>query len=202
MIHLRVRRAAAAALAGMFAAGIPAARAGGQSVRPYQDAPDARIDYTSARREIQSFEVAVHNAISSTFTGPFGLVQKPKGVYLQGYGVMFDFLVNIHRAVLNTPFGEFTDREKQMTPEQKKRRIEELKEKLVRVLLERGEALRQLRRDESVTIVAFFEDRNFPGEANQNRTIVLRAYKRDLDELGRKENGSKELVRRMEIVEY
>ena len=195
----------AGAAAVLLALAAPAAESRAQSVptpQPGRSYVGASVDYATARREIHMFEAAIHGAIGSTFTGPFGLVQKPKGVYLPGYGAMFDFLVNIHRAILSTPFGEFRDEKREITPEQKRKRVEELKEKLVRVLLERGEALRQLRRDDSVTIVAFFEDKSFPDEPNQNKTIVLRAYKRDLDELVRKENGSKELVRRMEIVEY
>jgi hypothetical protein len=189
-----------AALAAVL--GVAPSPARGQSGRGPQEGAEGKVDYNTARREIAGLEAAINTVIGSTFTGPFALVYKPKGVYLQGYGVMFDFLVNIHRAVLNTPFGEFRDPQKEITVEQKKRRIEELKEKLVRLLLERGDTLRQLRRDESVTIVAFVEDRNFPGDDTQNKTIVLRAFKRDLDELARKENASKELTRRMEIVEY
>jgi hypothetical protein len=184
-----------------LAAGLLAAGARAQSVRGPQEA-EAKVDYSVARREIQSLELAINGVIASTFTGAFAQVGKTKGVYLQGYGLMFDFLVNIHRAVTSTPFGEFRDPQREITPEQKKRRIEELKEKLVRILLERGDSVRQLRRDESVTIVGFFEDRNFPGDENQNKTMVLRAFKKDLDELGRKENSWRELFRRMEIVEY
>jgi hypothetical protein len=176
---------------------IPPARA--QSGRP-QD--DARVDYNSARREIAILEGAINGVIGSTLPGPFVLFGKTKGVYLQGYGMMFDFLVNIHRAVISTPFGEHRDPLKEISPEQKKKRLEELKERLVRLLVERGEGLRQLRKDESVTIVAFIEDRNFPGDEAQNKTIVLRAFKRDVDELARREGGWRELTRRMEIVEY
>jgi len=185
-----------------LAAGLLAASAWAQSVRGPQEPPEARVDYSVARREIQSLEAAINGAIGSTFTGLFAQVGKTKGVYLQGYGLMFDFLVNIQRSVTSTPFGEFRDPRREISPEQKKRRIEELKEKLVRLMVERGDSLRQLRKDESVTIVAFFEDRNFPGDENQNKSIVLRAFKKDLDELARKENSWRELFRRMEIVEY
>jgi len=183
------------------ALGLVPEHARGQAGRGPQEG-EVKIDYNSARREIAGLETAINSLIGSMFSGPFALVGKTKGVYLQGYGVMFDFLVNIHRAVLNTPFGEYRDRDKEITPEQKKRRLEELKEKLVRLLVERGDALRMLRKEDSVTIVAFVEDRNFPGDESQNKTIVLRAFKKDLDELARRDNGSKELTRRMEIVEY
>jgi hypothetical protein len=191
-----LRRAAPwpAVLAAGLLLSVPAAAQSGQ------EGSNGKMDYALARRDIQTLESALTALIGSTFAGPFTIERKPKGVYLQGYGFMIEFLVNIHRAVLNTPFGEFRDREREITPEQKKKRIDEFKEKLVRCLVERSDSLRQLRRDDSVTIVAFFEDRNFPGEAAQNKTIVLRAFKRDFDEQARKD--WRELFRRMEIVEY
>lgn len=172
-----------------------------QSPRGPRIGTEYKVDYHLARREIQNLETILDTTISQTFTNPFALVQKTKGVYLQGYGVLFDFLVNIHRAVVNTPFGMVRSN-KEITPEEKKRRIEELKDKLVGVLFEHGDTVRQLRRDESVTIVVYIEDRNFLDEENQSRTMVLRAYKRDLDELARKEPRRKELKQRMEIIEY
>jgi hypothetical protein len=165
-----------------------------------QETGDVKVDYKSARRDIQNVEVAINTIIAATFPGPYAVVQNARGVHLPGYGFMFTFLVNIHRAVINTPFGEV--RNKNITPEEKKRRIEELKDKLVRMLLENGDTLRQLRKDESVSVVVFVEDRNFPGDENQNKTMILRAFKRDLDELAHKENRWKELKQRMEIIEY
>ena len=133
-----------------LAAGLLAASAWAQSVRGPQEPPEARVDYSVARREIQSLEAAINGAIGSTFTGLFAQVGKTKGVYLQGYGLMFDFLVNIQRSVTSTPFGEFRDPRREISPEQKKRRIEELKEKLVRLLVERGDSLRQLRKGDEL----------------------------------------------------
>ncbi len=173
-----------------------------QSAKGPQNGTDAKVDFNLARREIQNVEGIINSVINSTFSSsPFALAQKARGAYLPGYGITFNFLVNIHRAVIATPFGD-TRRFPEMMPEEKKKRIEEIKEKLVRLLFDHGDGLRQLRKDESVTIVAFIEDRNFPDEENQNKTIVLRAYKKDLDELAHKENRWKELKQRMEIIEY
>jgi hypothetical protein len=172
----------------------------GSGAKSGQDTGEVRVDYKSARRDIQNVEMAINTIIGSTFPGPYAVVQNARGVHLPGYGFMFTFLVNIHRAVINTPFGEV--RNKNITPEEKKRRIEELKDKLVRMLLDNGDTLRQLRKDESVSVVVFVEDRNFPGDENQNKTMILRAFKRDLDELAHKENRWKELKQRMEIIEY
>ena len=151
--------------------------------------------------EIQDFEQIINGVLSESFTNPFGLVQEPKGAYLPGYGHMFSFLVNIHRAVINTPFGKYT-RKKPISSEEKKKRIEDIKDKLIRLMLDRGVGFRQVKTDESVTIVAFFEDRNFPEEASQNRTIVLSATKKDLDAYANKQDQWQQFKERMTIVEY
>jgi|WetSurMetagenome_2_1015567.scaffolds.fasta_scaffold23025_3 hypothetical protein len=173
---------------------------GGQAFAAMQE--DAGIDPASARREIQNFELALNSAINATFSSsPFALVQKPKGVFLQGYGVSFSFLINIHRAVINTPFGEMRT-QPDITPELKKRKIEELKDKLIRVLVDNGDSLKQVRKGDNVSIVLFLEDRNFPDEPNENKTIVLSILKKDLDDLGRSEDRWKELKQRIKTVEY
>ncbi len=81
-------------------------------------------------------------------------------------------------------------------------RIEDLKEKLIRVLQKNGDGIRQLRKDDNITIVAFIEDRNFPDEPNANKTIVMISSKKDLDELGHKDDRFKEFKQRMKIIEY
>ncbi len=158
------------------------------------------IDYTLVSREIHGFEKAVNKALSATFSGaPFALSQPTKGVYLQGYGVTLSFTVNIHRALV-TPFGVVPGDE--ITPEQKRRRIEALKDSLSHVLLDNGESLRQVRRDDCIAIIGFIEDRNFPEEENQNKTIILSVQKKDLDEAVRAEDRWKEFKLRLKTVEY
>jgi len=89
------------------------------------------INLAATRSEIEQFGAVINNVVNASFnSSPFALVQKPKGAYLQGYGVAFQFVVNIHRAVLNTPFGQ-TRQSDEISPELKKRRIDELKEKLI-----------------------------------------------------------------------
>jgi hypothetical protein len=162
-----------------------------------------KVDYASAQQDILKFETVVNAVINSTFSSsPFAVVQKAKGVYLEGYGVSFAFLVNIHRAVINTPFGQVRRSGFAVTPELKKRRIEELKDNLIRALQQNGEIFQQLQEADHVTIIAFIEDRNFPDEPSGNKTVVLSALKKDLDELGNKNDRFKEFKQRMKIVEY
>ncbi len=171
-----------------------------QSARGASGTVENRPDYPSVRLEIQNFEAVVNNTILSAFSGStLVLTQKTKGVYLQGYGLAFSYIVNIHRAMV-TPFGVVHDGE--ITPDQKRRRIEEIVQKVSKALLENGENLRQVRKEDLITIVGYFEDRNFPDEQNQNKTIVLSVLKKDLDEACRGEDRWKEFKQRMKTVEY
>jgi len=172
-----------------------------QSPGPPREAAETKVDYDSARREIQQLETVINGLLKETFINPFGLVNRTKGAYIPGYGQVFNFLVNIERAVISTPFGEYRSGPT-ITTGEKKQRIEDLKDRLVRVLLDNASGMRQLRAGESVTIVAFFEDRNFPEEERQNRTVVLSALKKDLDEWSARPERWKEFKQRMKIVEY
>jgi multidrug efflux pump subunit AcrB len=125
---------------------------------------------------------------------------KAKGAYVPGYGVTFSFTVNIFRGALATPFG--TVQTQDLTPAQKLRRIEDVKEKMSRVLLENGPSLRQVRLEDWITIEGFFDDRDFVGESNQSRTVILSIRKKDLDEACRAEDRWKEFKQRMKTVEY
>jgi hypothetical protein len=157
--------------------------------------PEVKVDYATARREIVGFESILNKAIAPTFvSSPFGLVQKPKGVYLPGYGVTFTLLINVHRVVVDTPFGQIKRGE--INPELKKKIVEDIKDQLIRTILENGASLSQVRKEDSVTVVAFVEDQNFPDEPNQNKTIVLSVLKRDF------ESNSGKDRQRIKILEY
>jgi hypothetical protein len=166
-----------------------------------QEEAVAKVDFEAVRQDILQFEAALNEVINRTFgASSFAVVQKAKGAYLEGYGISFSLLINIHRAIINTPFGQI--RRPGADPEVKKQRIEELKEKLIQLLHNNNVAFRQLPKDYYLTVIAFIEDRNFPGEPNTNKTIVLSVLKKDLDELGRRNDGLKEFKQRMKTVEY
>jgi len=160
------------------------------------------INLAATRSEIEQFGAVINNVVNASFnSSPFALVQKPKGAYLQGYGVAFQFVVNIHRAVLNTPFGQ-TRQSDEISPELKKRRIDELKEKLIQTLSENGASLAELKSEDTVSIIAFIEDRNIPDEPNENKIIVISVLKKDLDDLAGKADRIGEFKQRIKIVEY
>jgi hypothetical protein len=166
-----------------------------------QDSGDPKIDYGMVKQDILKFESVLNEVINTTFSSdPIVVVQKAKGAYLPGYGISLSYAINIHRAVINTPFGQVS--RASIGPETKRQRIEDLKDKLIRAMQDNGDNFRQLRKDDLITIVGFFEDRNLPDEPNTNKTIVLSAYKKDLDEFGGKIDRLREFRQRIKIVEY
>ena len=186
----------------MMSAALVCVQVGVQAVTGSQGTEEVKLDPAQIRLEIRNFETVLNNTVTAAFSSsPFALVQKVKGVYLPGYGMSFTFLINIHRAMVSTPFGEIR-RGESVTPDQKKRRIEELLNKLTVGLQENGGSFRQLRKEESVTIVAFIEDRNFPDEANQNKTVLLSATERDLQEFAGQANRFQEFKQRVKTIEY
>jgi hypothetical protein len=158
------------------------------------------VGYAAARKDILQFEGALNDVINKFSKGPFGVVYKAKGSYLQGFGFNFTFLIDIQRAIITTPFGDI--RRHQATPEQKKQAIEELKEVLIRMLQDNGRKIKQLhKKEDCVAIVAFIDDKNILAPS-ANKTIVLRVIKKDLDELGNKSDRLDEFRKRIKIVEY
>jgi len=165
-----------------------------------QAAGDYRPDTALVRTEIRAFEVLLNRVVGSIFGSVTFATQPAKGAYLPSYGASFSFVVNIHRALINTPLGEI--RRDGITPDEKKKRIEGLKERLVRLLFENADNLRQLRREENIAIVAFIEDRSFPEEESQNRTVVLSVARKDVEGVAGNEERWKDFRQKVRILEY
>jgi hypothetical protein len=167
-----------------------------------QDRVEPKIDYSRVSRDIQQFEFAVNDVIGKTFSNPFGLVQKPKGGYVLGYGYVFSFVVNIKLGMTATPFGNLRTGP-DITGEEKKQRIDRLKDELVGVLFQKGSELGKQQNGESVAIMAFFEESNplIPG-GQANKTVVLSVLKSDLDLFANKQERFNEFKQRVKIIEY
>jgi hypothetical protein len=160
---------------------------------------DVKMDYAAARQDIIAFEGVLNEALQAFVKDFLGIKNSARGAYLPKFGVNFTFAIDIKRAIMNTPFGDV--RRYQATAEQKRQRIEELKEMLIRMLQDSGKRFQLLGKEDCITIVAFIDDKNFL-EPSANKTIVLSALKKDLDELGNKSDRLNEFKQRIKIIEY
>lgn len=167
-----------------------------------QNTKATRVEFAQVRPFIQSFETAINREVAAAFPGPFGVQQMAKGFYMPGYGYEFTFLVNVRRGLVNTPFGAY-EPDANNTPERRKQLIDGLKEQLLHLLLGAGNGTGKLQKDESVAIIAFFEERDPLNPAgNASKTLILSILKGDLDELANKQDHFNEFKQRVKIVEY
>src|SRR3974377_1024281 len=60
---------------------------------------------TKMRDQIGVFESVLNQNLSPTFPGPFGYLDKARGAYLPGYGLVFTFEVNLNPRPQLGPFG-------------------------------------------------------------------------------------------------
>jgi hypothetical protein len=165
---------------------------------PAQNPKAGAVDYAQMRPSIQKLENGINAAVTAIF-GTQGMIGKPKGVYLLGYGYSFSFLVNLRWGMINTPMGSYPD-SAEISPEQKKQRIEGLKDQLMRILFSQTIGMPQPEKDKSVTITAFFEETNLDGIVS--KTIIMSVLKNDVDELGSKQERFNEFKQRVKIIEY
>jgi hypothetical protein len=163
---------------------------------------DKKVNYAAVQQDIREFEAVLHDVIHGFSKGWLGVTNEANGAYIEGVGFSFTFLIDIQRAITTTPFGVI--KRFSATAEQKKQRIEDLKDKLLVMLQDNRKNLKQLRKEEYVTIIALIDDQNMDDKnilaPSARITIVLRVAKKDLDELGSK--NIKELRQRIKIVEY
>ncbi|MBI1747596.1 MAG: hypothetical protein HYR55_13555 [Acidobacteria bacterium] len=156
-------------------------------------------DVSVMKKDILLFEKILDVKLSHIPNAMLAVVDRTKGVYLKGYGIVLTFLVNINRVVITTPFGERPVGKRQ-TAEEKRRRIHEIREMLIQALKDNPGSFKQLTPSDAVVIVAHFEDSNELDDAKRHKTIVLKVFKRDLDVY--KTNGYEKFKQQVVIDEY
>ena len=122
----------------------------------------------------------MNHILKQNFSDPYAVTGEPKGTYLQGYGVVVSFQLNINRATLRTPFGEM-DIPRAERERSKDEQIRMVKESMIQCLAEYGSALKQLAGHDRITISAHVEDRNELDPAKKTSVLVFTAGKDDID---------------------
>jgi hypothetical protein len=102
----------------------------------------------------------------------------------------------------STPFGMVKIGE-ELSSEEKKRRIDGLKDELVRILLNSGAGVVKLQKNESIAIMAYFEEFNpLVPEGKETKTLILSISKSDLSDLPDRQDRYNEFKQKVKIVEY
>lgn len=139
------------------------------------------LDLALLKRHAQIFEGIVRNVLLQNFPNPFAISEEPRGTYLQGYGIMVFFHLNINRGKIRTPFGEI-DAPKTVADRTKEEKIRVVRDSMIQCLADYGSTIKQLNGHDRITISAHLEDR-YELDPNKSTTVLVLAVSKDAVDL-------------------
>jgi len=165
-------------------------------------AQSPRSNLSALKAEMKVFEAVVDGTMAQTFAPPFGLLEKTKGTYLPGFGLVFSLEVNLYPLRAPSPFdmSPLSKAELDKAQKAKLERMATIKESVPRLLADHAISLRDLGSDDSVAVVVhIFEvqsgDTKFPDQ------LVIKTRKSDLNQFWEKKFSYQELTAKMTTLE-
>lgn len=155
-------------------------------------------DLVLLRKNTEIFERIVSEILKQNFPNPFALTGEPEGAYLQGYGVVVSFHLNINRSRIRTPFGEIPGGVER--PKEEQLRI--LKDSMLRCLADYGVTFKQLTGPNRISISVHVEDRNELDPMKKTTVMVISAFQEDVELLATKKISLEEFKDKVDVVEY
>ena len=158
---------------------------------------------SALKAEMKVFEAVIDGTMAQTFTSPFGVLEKTKGTYLPGFGLVFSLEVNLYPLRAPNPFNMTPVSKAEIEQAQKARleRLAGIKVSIPRLLADHGISLRDLRSSDSLAVVVHLfgaqsGDTDFPDQ------LVVETKKSDLDHFWDKKISYQELTAKMMILEF
>ncbi len=158
------------------------------------------LDMELLKKNTQIFERIVGEILTQNFPNPFALTGQAEGSYVQGYGVVVSFHLNINRSRIRTPFGEIPARTE--GPRSNAEQLNVLRESMVRCLADYGTAFKQLEAGDRISINAHVEDRNELDATKKTTVVVISTSKEDLDLLTTEKITFEQFEDRIRVLQY
>jgi len=164
-------------------------------------APQDKPNLAELKKGIGLFESVLNQSLAQEFVAPFETLNRARGAYLPGYGVVFSFEVNLTPLQSLGPFSAApTAKDEQAQHEQEVRRHDKAMKIAEQVLGDYGQSLTQLTPGECVTIVIHTVAAH-PDKIDRS-TIVLSAEKKILDERLTHAINQERFVQKLSKTEY
>ena len=153
------------------------------------------------REQIGVLESVINQNLAQAFPVPFGYIDKARGAYLPGYGIVFSFEVNLDPQPPS--LGPFGPSPKQPSNAERAVTIKKNREAALalsrRVLADFGHTL-EITPDESVAII--IQGSAVGPQGIEKSTLVVRAQKRDIDQFRANAIDRAAFLNRVAVVEY
>jgi hypothetical protein len=171
----------------------------GLSSRGQSDAPG----YSKIKGEMKVLSAVIDESMAQTFLPPFGVLEKTKGTYLPGFGVVFALEVNLYpmRAISMFNPRPLTKEEIQKGQKVKRERIGIIKQAVPRLLANHAHELDTLASEESVAVIVHLFQVQEEGEKLPSQ-IVMEVKKDELEQCWDKKVTYEQFLKQVRIVEY
>ncbi|HXK59096.1 MAG TPA: hypothetical protein PLP42_04305 [Acidobacteriota bacterium] len=153
------------------------------------------------KRDTQIFERIVQEVLKQNFKNPFAITAEPRGAYLQGFGVIVSFEININRAKIRTPFGEL-NAPKSVAERTKAEQIRTVRESMKQCLADYGQTIKQLGPHDRIAVQAHIVDRNELDPAKSTTVMVLTCTKDNLNLLATGKLPVEKFKEQVHVLEY
>lgn len=162
---------------------------------------ESKDNLKKLKEEIGLLGSVINESLAQNFGGPFGILDKARGAYLPGYGVVFSFEVTLTPMQFASPFAPplTPERERALRAEETRRR-EQARAVADRALVDFGHALSQLAPNESLAII--IHTISVRERGLERATIVVHAGKQLMDDYHAKVIDRTTFVRKLGVTEY
>jgi len=154
------------------------------------------------KAQMKVLEAVINETMAQTFAPPFGLLEKAKGTYLPGFGVVFSLEVNLYPVRVPNPFDLRPLSKEELVKAQKAKleRIRIIKQAVPRLLADHASMLREITPDESIAVVVHLFHFQAEGESLPTQ-IIMEVKKGDLDQYWDKKLSYDGLREKMKFLE-
>lgn len=160
------------------------------------------VDYAAIKKDLDVFQGVIDTTVRQNLPGPFPILGSTKGTYLSEYGALFDLEVNLYQIRRLSPFDATPHTEKELTDSYNSmmKRLESLKQELVKVLCSHGASLQQVKSSDNLAVVVHVFRQDLGANRPCPSQIILKVKKSVLEE-GRKQSFDN-LAKSVEIVQF
>ncbi|MBZ5537448.1 MAG: hypothetical protein LAO31_15945 [Acidobacteriia bacterium] len=158
-------------------------------------------DLAVVKQNIEVFEGILSTVLQQNFTDPFAVLEKPKGAYLDGFGAVFSFEIDIATVKRPNLFSQARS-----TPEEENKvfneRLPKLRELMQKTLAEHGDSMTSIGPAEQIAVVAQLFNSGFLSRPMELKTVIVRIAKKNILDYKAGRLNYDDLKKKMEVSQY
>jgi hypothetical protein len=162
------------------------------------------VDYPAIKKDLDVFRGVVETTVRQNLQGFFPILGSTKWMYLPEYGAIFNLEVNLYQIRRLSPFDMRPHTEKELTDSYNSmmKRLESLKQELVKVLCTHGASLQQVKPSDNLTVVVHIFKQDLGADRPCPSQVILKIKKSTLEEGRQNRRPFEDLAKNVEIIQF